>query len=79
MNRSTRAACLLAASAVVLAACGGGDEEETATPAAEPSAAAAAADCSPESLETLEEGTLTLGTDSPAFEPWFSEDDPTNG
>jgi polar amino acid transport system substrate-binding protein len=79
VNRSTRALGLLAASAVVLTGCGGGDEEETATPAAEPSAAAASGDCSPESLETLEDGKLTIGTDSPAFEPWFSDDDPTNG
>ena len=26
-----------------------------------------------------EPGTLTIGTDSPAFEPWFVDDDPTNG
>ena len=80
MNRSARAAGLLAATALVLAGGGGGDEEDTATPAAgEPSAAAAAGECSPESLETLEDGTLTIGTDSPAFEPWFTDDDPTNG
>jgi polar amino acid transport system substrate-binding protein len=24
-------------------------------------------------------GTLTIGTDSPAFDPWFSKNDPTNG
>ena len=24
-------------------------------------------------------GTLTIGTDSPAYEPWFSKNDPTNG
>jgi polar amino acid transport system substrate-binding protein len=80
VNRSARAAGLLAATALVLTGCGGGDEEDTATPAAgEPSAAAAGGECSPDSLETLEEGTLTIGTDSPAFEPWFTDDDPTNG
>ena len=83
MNRSARTAGLLAASALLLAGCGGGDEAEVSAPSAEPSAgpsaAAAGGDCSPESLETLEEGTLTIGTDSPAFEPWFSDDDPTNG
>lgn len=78
MNHSVRAIGLLAATALVLVGCGGG-EEETATPAAGPSAAAGGGDCSPESLETLEAGTLTVGTDSPAFDPWFSEDDPTNG
>ena len=24
-------------------------------------------------------GTLTIGTDSPAYDPWFSKNDPTNG
>jgi polar amino acid transport system substrate-binding protein len=28
---------------------------------------------------TIEEGVLTIGTDSPAFPPWFIDDDPTNG
>jgi polar amino acid transport system substrate-binding protein len=78
VNRFTRAVGLLAVSAFLLAGCGGGDEEEAATPAPGASAAAGG-DCSPESLETLEEGTLTIGTDSPAFEPWFVDDDPTNG
>jgi polar amino acid transport system substrate-binding protein len=29
--------------------------------------------------KTLSDGTLTVGTDSPAFDPWFSNNDPTNG
>ncbi len=29
--------------------------------------------------ETIKPGTLTIGTDSPAYEPWFKDDDPTNG
>ena len=24
-------------------------------------------------------GQLTIGTDSPAYEPWFVDDDPSNG
>jgi len=35
--------------------------------------------CAAESLPTLEGGTLTIGTDSPAYEPWFTDNDPTNG
>jgi polar amino acid transport system substrate-binding protein len=35
--------------------------------------------CATESLPLLEPGTLTIGTDSPAYEPWFVKDDPTNG
>src|SRR3954451_12779063 len=29
--------------------------------------------------KTLTDGTLTIGTDSPAFDPWFSNNDPSNG
>jgi polar amino acid transport system substrate-binding protein len=29
--------------------------------------------------KTLTDGTLTIATDSPAFEPWFVNNDPTNG
>jgi polar amino acid transport system substrate-binding protein len=36
-----------------------------------------AADCA--QGKTLKDGVLTVGTDSPAFDPWFSNNDPTNG
>ncbi|CAL9523160.1 hypothetical protein SUDANB121_03896 [Nocardiopsis dassonvillei] len=36
-------------------------------------------ECTPGGLPTLTEGVLTIGTDSPAYPPWFSEDDPSNG
>jgi polar amino acid transport system substrate-binding protein len=29
--------------------------------------------------KTLTDGTLTIATDTPAFDPWFSNNDPTNG
>jgi polar amino acid transport system substrate-binding protein len=35
--------------------------------------------CEREDLALLEPGTLTIGTDSPAYEPWFVDNDPTNG
>ena len=35
--------------------------------------------CATENLPLLEPGTLTVGTDSPAFPPWFQGNDPTNG
>lgn len=37
----------------------------------------AGTDCS--NLPTLTAGKLTIGTDNPAYEPWFSDNDPTNG
>ncbi|MGW9347495.1 ABC transporter substrate-binding protein [Nocardiopsis flavescens] len=36
-------------------------------------------ECTPEGLPTLTAGELTIGTDSPAYPPWFSDDDPSNG
>jgi polar amino acid transport system substrate-binding protein len=30
-------------------------------------------------MKTKTAGTLTVGTDKPAYEPWFSNDDPSNG
>ncbi|MFC7103205.1 hypothetical protein ACFQQB_23870 [Nonomuraea rubra] len=30
-------------------------------------------------MSLLTPGKLTIGTDKPAFEPWFKDDDPSNG
>jgi len=49
------------------------DDEETS------SSSSAADACEKEQLSLLTPGTLTVGTDSPAFEPWFSNNDPTTG
>ncbi|MFC5380875.1 ABC transporter substrate-binding protein [Aquipuribacter nitratireducens] len=52
---------------------------DTATDAATDAAAGGAIEgCDPASLETLTEGTLTMATSEPAFEPWMVENDPTN-
>ena len=36
-------------------------------------------ECTPETLPVKEPGTLTVGADSPAFPPYFIDNDPTNG
>jgi polar amino acid transport system substrate-binding protein len=64
--------CLIAALALAVAGCGSDDDDSDSGPTA-------AADCNPEELETIEQGTLTIATDSPAFPPYFVDDDPTNG
>ncbi len=56
------------------AACAPTDESPTATDTASGSASCAKAD-----LPLRQPGTLTIGTDSPAYDPWFSNNDPTNG
>ena len=51
-----------------------------ATSAAATAAATEASDeCSKENLTLVNPGTLTIGTDSPAYPPYFVDDDPTNG
>ncbi|WP_375477228.1 ABC transporter substrate-binding protein [uncultured Jatrophihabitans sp.] len=39
----------------------------------------AAAACTPATLKTHTSGVLTVATDSPAYEPWFVNDKPSNG
>lgn len=59
--------------ALSLTACGKGAEDAT------PIASATAVSCSAGDLATLEPGVLTIGTDKPAYEPWFNNDTPSNG
>ncbi len=47
--------------------------------AASPSAEPALDECSTENLTLVNPGVLTIGTDSPAYPPYFVDDDPTNG
>ncbi|MFM7062978.1 MAG: ABC transporter substrate-binding protein [Actinomycetes bacterium] len=47
--------------------------------AASTAAAALPPECSKENLTLVTPGTLTIGTDSPAYPPYFVDDDPTNG
>ena len=65
----------LVALAVIGVACGSNDDDAGASatpPASTPSATVRHVDaCAPESLNLLTAGTLTIGTDNPAFQPWF--------
>jgi polar amino acid transport system substrate-binding protein len=69
-------AAIVLALSLVLVACGD-DDEEPASQAAESTPAADA--CAKDQLQTVKSGTLTVGTDKPAFPPYFEDDDPTNG
>lgn len=83
---------IAAASALLLASCAQESAAPAASSAAAAPAASAApatsaaassapaADpCAPENLTTVQPGTLTIGTDSPAYPPYFVDDDPSNG
>ncbi|MBX6389238.1 MAG: amino acid ABC transporter substrate-binding protein [Frankia sp.] len=62
----------VAAAAFALGACAEDDDEGTSA-APSPGATGIAA------LNLVEPGVLTIATDSPAYEPWFADNDPTNG
>jgi polar amino acid transport system substrate-binding protein len=64
----------IAAAAALAAGCG--DDDETTDTAATSSAGS---ECTPEALQTIAPGTLTIATDKPAFPPYFEDNDPTNG
>jgi polar amino acid transport system substrate-binding protein len=66
-----------ATAALLLAACGSSSTDTTAS--ASPSASDTAAACSPDTLETLTPGTLTIATGEPAFPPWVEDDAPESG
>jgi polar amino acid transport system substrate-binding protein len=77
MRRSLlMSAALPAVAALALAGCA--SQADSTASSASPSPATSQ-DCSPESLQTLTPGTLTIGTDSPAYPPYFEDDDPSNG
>ncbi len=74
--------------AFALSACSPVDEEsnsaETPTSASNETgetdtSTAAADDCAVDQLDLQDPGTLTVGTDEPAYDPWFAKNDPTNG
>jgi polar amino acid transport system substrate-binding protein len=71
-------AAIVLALSLVLAACGDDEEEPASQDQAAESTPAADA-CAKDQLQTFKDGTLTVGTDKPAFPPYFEDDDPTNG
>ena len=76
MNRSRLA--LSAVSVVALAALGACGSTTPAGPTLASTETGADA-CAKASLPLVSSGKLTVGTDKPAYEPWFSKDDPSNG
>ncbi|MEV4180541.1 ABC transporter substrate-binding protein [Streptosporangium canum] len=70
-----RPSMLLALGALAVAAVACAPASETAVQAA-PSAPAT---CAKDQLTLKTPGKLTIGTDKPAYEPWFKDDDPANG
>jgi polar amino acid transport system substrate-binding protein len=77
VSRNTLTA--LGSATLFLAVLTGCSPVDDSTPTAGGSASASGTACAPGGLATLTAGTLTIGTDNPAYEPWFSDNKPTNG
>ena len=72
----------LATTTLALTACAPTDEAGTGSDPTTDSAGSqtpAADECTPDAMKTVTAGTLTIATDDPAYEPWFVDNDPTNG
>ncbi|MFD4535002.1 ABC transporter substrate-binding protein [Kitasatospora sp. NPDC059811] len=72
-------AALLAAAAALTACAPQDAKSDGAAASGSSGAAGSAAGCAPGALATRTAGTLTVGTDKPAYDPWFTEDKPENG
>jgi polar amino acid transport system substrate-binding protein len=77
-DRSLPAALLALLAALMLFAAGCGSDDDSSTDSTTASSASIE-DCQADSLETVSDGTLTVGTSKPAYPPYFEDDDPTNG
>ncbi len=71
-------AAVLAGCAPADSAGSSGSATTSAAGGASPSGSGAGA-CSKDQLKLKTAGKLTIGTDKPAYSPWFVDDDPTNG
>ncbi|SCX49475.1 polar amino acid transport system substrate-binding protein [Klenkia marina] len=73
MRRRPLALAVLATAALAVTACA---PQESSSAGASGSSGGS---CTPEDLPTVTADTLTIATDTPAYQPWFVDDDPTNG
>jgi polar amino acid transport system substrate-binding protein len=74
-----RTPALAVAVAAVLTGALAGCAPTEETPADTPNRSALGLDCDKASMKTKVAGRLTIGTDEPAYEPWFTDNKPENG
>jgi polar amino acid transport system substrate-binding protein len=72
MQRLPVAIALVLALSLAALGCGTSNDETGST-------TASASECTPANLDTHSKGELTVATDEPAYEPYFVDNDPTNG
>ena len=75
----TRSITIVTGIAGLLALSGCASTAGTSSSSASATSAVNAEVCGSGTLPTLTEGTLTVGTDKPAYPPYFEDDDPSNG
>ena len=75
-SAASRVVACLVVGALALAACGEGEDDDEAAPSG---SGEAGTSCAAEDLPLVSDGELTVATDTPAFPPWFQDDDPSNG
>jgi polar amino acid transport system substrate-binding protein len=74
------AAALAGILTLAVTACAPSDSSSgSGSPAPSSGKSATADSCSVDKLKLVTPGTLTVATDQPAYDPWFSNNDPTNG
>ncbi len=78
MTKNRLVLMLLAVLALALLV-GCGSDDSSKSDDSSDDAAVTASDCTPEGLDTFKDGVLTVGTDTPAYPPYFEDDDPSNG
>jgi len=76
---SSRLLILPALAAIAAAAACAPSDNVDSKSAVAPSGTGAIAACTAGQLRLKTPGKLTVGTDKPAYQPWFADDDPTNG
>ncbi|MGI8768924.1 MAG: ABC transporter substrate-binding protein [Propionibacteriaceae bacterium] len=77
MRRTTTTAALVAVlTALLLAGCA---PESSGGSSGSSTSSSSSGSCPSGDLSTYKSGVLTIATDNPAYEPWFSDNKPTNG
>jgi polar amino acid transport system substrate-binding protein len=79
MPQSRLLATLALLPVLALAACGDPKDDASSSNATKTTAAPSAQTCTKDQLTLTSAGKLTIGTDKPAYPPYFEDDDPTNG
>ncbi|MEE6265937.1 ABC transporter substrate-binding protein [Streptomyces sp. VTCC 41912] len=79
MYLSPRPVRLAVCATTVLLVAAVGCAPQDASPGGSQAAGQGKQSCAPGKLATVTPGKLTVGTDKPAYAPWFVDDDPANG